>query len=310
MISISRIILLCFVFFFCYSQMDTQSDAVEIANDTRQPSPSESNRLLDGNEEPSVAKIDDSHDCNEQRDKANEDKVDIATESKNEATTEAKGQAASDEYAQHVEYNDKGVAIYTDPATKCKYEFDNQSNQWVSLKQNASEQSGDPYENEHYRWCHDTNQWVLKDQSAAVASAASVTENEFYKWDAEKQQWIPKMTGQEFSTDFKDGEHTYTDQDGVVFFWDTEKNAWFPRIDDDFMAVYQMNYGFVDNTSVSTEKETVEKSEATAETSATEDTANDDAKPAVGGKRKPAAPSNYIVVRRVLFTYKQFLNSF
>ena len=32
--------------------------------------------------------------------------------------------------------------------------------------------------------------------------------------------------------------------DGMVYEWDAAKNAWFPRIDDDFMAVYQMNYGF------------------------------------------------------------------
>ena len=32
--------------------------------------------------------------------------------------------------------------------------------------------------------------------------------------------------------------------DGMVYEWDKAKNAWFPRIDEDFMAVYQMNYGF------------------------------------------------------------------
>ena len=38
---------------------------------------------------------------------------------------------------------------------------------------------------------------------------------------------------------------TYTDgSDGVVYELDEAKNAWFPKIDEDFMAVYQMNYGF------------------------------------------------------------------
>ncbi|GJQ68277.1 hypothetical protein Trydic_g16873 [Trypoxylus dichotomus] len=47
---------------------------------------------------------------------------------------------------------------------------------------------------------------------------------------------------------FEDDTYTYTDADGVKYFWDKEKYAWFPKIDDNFMAQYQMNYGFVDNT--------------------------------------------------------------
>lgn len=59
------------------------------------------------------------------------------------------------------------------------------------------------------------------------------------------------------------GERTYTDKDGVEFFWDATKSAWFPKIDDDFMARYQMNYGFIDNTSAG-EKEKAEKEAAEA----------------------------------------------
>ena len=41
------------------------------------------------------------------------------------------------------------------------------------------------------------------------------------------------------------GVTTYTDaNDGVVYELDEAKNAWFPKIDEDFMAVYQLNYGF------------------------------------------------------------------
>ncbi|XP_065217750.1 17S U2 SnRNP complex component HTATSF1 [Planococcus citri] len=39
--------------------------------------------------------------------------------------------------------------------------------------------------------------------------------------------------------------HIYTDpNDGTVYFWDKEKKAWFPKIDDTFIAYYQMSYGF------------------------------------------------------------------
>ncbi|XP_071112882.1 17S U2 SnRNP complex component HTATSF1-like [Haliotis cracherodii] len=36
---------------------------------------------------------------------------------------------------------------------------------------------------------------------------------------------------------------TYTDEDGTVFEWDGQKKAWFPKIDADFIAQYQLNYG-------------------------------------------------------------------
>jgi HIV Tat-specific factor 1 len=41
------------------------------------------------------------------------------------------------------------------------------------------------------------------------------------------------------------GVQLYKDaNDGMTYEWDKEKNAWFPRIDDSFMAQYQMSYGF------------------------------------------------------------------
>lgn len=66
-----------------------------------------------------------------------------------------------------------------------------------------------------------------------------------YTWDSDKNEWIPKGNVQ---YGFEDDTHTYTDAEGVKYFWDKEKNAWFPKLDEDFMAQYQMSYGFVDNT--------------------------------------------------------------
>ncbi|CAM4729996.1 unnamed protein product [Leuciscus chuanchicus] len=38
---------------------------------------------------------------------------------------------------------------------------------------------------------------------------------------------------------------TYVDpEDGTAYDWDHEKRAWFPKINDDFIAAYQANYGF------------------------------------------------------------------
>lgn len=64
-----------------------------------------------------------------------------------------------------------------------------------------------------------------------------------YQWDSEKNEWVPRNN---ITYGFEDDTHVYTDSDGSKLFWDKEKKAWFPKIDDDFMAVYQMSYGFND----------------------------------------------------------------
>lgn len=169
--------------------------------------------------------------------------------------------ATKDEYAEHVTYTDDGSAIYTDPQTKFQYKWCTTENNWIPCDANST--TTNPYENEHYKWCSKTEKWIAKN--------TQVTETEHYKWDAEKNEWIAKVKDCTSSSNEltnptevkheidKEGQRTYTDKDGTVFFWDVEKSAWFPKIDDDFMARYQMSYGFIDNTSESLrEKEELE----------------------------------------------------
>lgn len=179
--------------------------------------------------------------------------------------------SSTDKHAEHVTYTEDGCAIYTDPATKYQYKWCTKTNNWTPLEaQNTTSGSNtNPYENEHYKWCTETQKWIPKQQAQA-----QVTETEHYKWDAVKQQWIPKKTTTAATEQLhptaivydidEDGQRIYTDKDGTVFFWDEEKNAWFPKIDDDFMARYQMSYGFIDNTSAS-EKEKQQLEEKAAE---------------------------------------------
>lgn len=209
---------------------------------------------------------------------ANELPEKIASAESDASATETSDTKHDSEYEKFITYDANGTAIYTNPSTGAQCTFDVATNQWVPCASDASS-TDNPYENEYYRWCHDTNKWVLKESAKATADASSsATENEFYRWDAERHQWIPKMKNDSnAASEYKDGVHTYTDKDGVVFFWDTEKNAWFPRIDDDFMAVYQMNYGFNDNgepapTTATVSKNDVEK--ADEESSKEKDTAN------------------------------------
>lgn len=72
---------------------------------------------------------------------------------------------------------------------------------------------------------------------------------------------------------------------------DSNKKAWFPRIDDDFLAIYQMNYGFIDNT---TKSETTEKPQAEIVQKTNDAEIQDESTAAAtessGRKRKAPAP--------------------
>ncbi|XP_022212385.1 HIV Tat-specific factor 1 [Drosophila obscura] len=196
--------------------------------------------------------------------------ADSKKEKAKESQAQVKGEAARKEdatqphqdfaaYAEHVTYAENGDAIYTDPSTKQEYKWCNIKNSWLPLTGNGE----NPYENEFYKWCDETSQWLPKTQ----------TETEHYRWDEEQHTWVLKQQHQQQEQQQPDqdavykldehGERTYTDKDGTVYLWDAEKSAWFPKIDDDFMAQYQMNYGFIDNTSAG-EKEKADKEAAEA----------------------------------------------
>ncbi|XP_055384595.1 HIV Tat-specific factor 1 [Condylostylus longicornis] len=136
---------------------------------------------------------------------------DISEHKAYEQNFEKDEQFSNDDYAEHISYQEDGSAIFVDPKTKIKYKFSDSTNSWEQIEDDTIKTN--PYENEHYRWCFETNQWIPKTQTNVQYS-------------------------------FVDGFHTYKDEDGTVFFYDESKKAWFPKIDDDFMAIYQLNYGF------------------------------------------------------------------
>lgn len=183
--------------------------------------------------------------------------------------------ADSSTAGKNVTYDEKGDAFYTDETTKTKLKWCKITNQWK------------PYENEHYRWCDETQKWVSK-----VA-----LENEYYRWCDKTNQWIPKMSkdadggSESYGYDEKEGCHTYTDKDGIIFVFDKEKKAWFPRVDDDFLAVYQMNYGFVDNTSTAVSSSKDDQSDAGPhDTQLQPETSNVDAQDTSGAQKRKAPP--------------------
>ncbi|XP_055534223.1 HIV Tat-specific factor 1 homolog [Wyeomyia smithii] len=170
-----------------------------------------------------------------------DEKSDVVVEQSKSESGEDSAVPEGDKYAEHVTYSEQGEAIYTDPETRYRYKWCKEKNEWLP---EASTEKTDPYENEHYRWCHKSSQWLPKENPK---------ETDHYRWCDKANKWIPKAD-QKVSEDdrtysFEDGVHLYTDKDGAVYFWDEAKKAWFPRVDDHFMAVYQLNYGFIDNTS-------------------------------------------------------------
>lgn len=223
---------------------------------------------------------------------------------------QVKGDASQQDFAayeEHVTYAADGGAIYTDPSTKQKYKWCNTQNNWQPLSEEEASSAGNLYENEHYKWCHETQKWLPKQ------SNPTNTETEHYKWDEKQQKWLPKQTqsapGQDvvYGVD-ENGDRTYTDKDGAVFFWDASKSAWFPKIDDDFMARYQMNYGFIDNTTagetekaereaaeVKRKEEELKRMTAEAEAAMKAPIVDKDGVPTTGtaGKRKAQEPPKW-----------------
>ncbi|KZC03769.1 PREDICTED: HIV Tat-specific factor 1 homolog [Dufourea novaeangliae] len=115
------------------------------------------------------------------------------------------------------------------------YEFDGQSYIYK-----------DPTTNVVYRFDQEKNEWVVKENIETKTEDENV--------DAVKKEGV---------FGFENDTHTYTDpNDGSVYFWDKEKNAWFPKVDEDFMARYQMSYGFTDSSQ--TETKSVEQSQEAA----------------------------------------------
>lgn len=105
--------------------------------------------------------------------------------------------------------------------------------------------------------------YITYEEEEAIYTDPSTQQK--YTWNKESSSWEAKpgqsnVTGREYS--YEDDTHIYTDPDGSKFFWDVNKKAWIPKVDDDFLAYYQMSYGFVDNASKEDEKKPEPKKEA------------------------------------------------
>ncbi|KAL0122872.1 hypothetical protein PUN28_007508 [Cardiocondyla obscurior] len=107
------------------------------------------------------------------------------------------------------------------------YEFDGQTYIYTDKATNIT-----------YKFDQENNKWIVKEDGTVTSDSIKGSDTKEKKEDPG-----PESSGFGFENDT----HTYTDpNDGSVYFWDKEKNAWFPKVDEDFMAQYQMSYGFTD----------------------------------------------------------------
>ncbi|XP_031784805.1 HIV Tat-specific factor 1 homolog [Nasonia vitripennis] len=166
-------------------------------------------------------------------------------------------------YSENITYKgDK--CIYTEPGTGRQLIWNSKENKWCAEGGSTSADTTDAMKNYEfdgknyvytdkttnvtYKFIQDKNEWVVKDDKHSETK-----DNENDNAD------VPKPA-QEGVYGFENDTHTYTDpSDGTSYIWDREKNAWFPKVDDDFMARYQMSYGFTDNTKSDTTESEVPK---------------------------------------------------
>ena len=167
--------------------------------------------------------------------------------------------------------------VYTDPQTKVQYVLNPDKTDWI-LKTDAQNSAEAQYDFDgttyfhtnsdgvRYKWDLTTEQWVECD---AKESAKTKICNEYGQpdnLDEEESEEDENTTDEDrkrrqyrkrkaapgwgnkgqYLTDPETGAQLYkeTGESGMTYEWDASKNAWFPRINEDFMAHYQMNYGF------------------------------------------------------------------
>lgn len=163
------------------------------------------------------------------------------------------------------EYEGEEV-FYTDPATKVRYRWDTSANGWSSEdggvtlppapdpSQQQYEFDGSTYihrdeQGKKFKWNNDKNDWEKQEESEESEEDDNTTEEQRKARQYRKRKAAPGWGENKTTTkDPVTGKHIYTDPlDGSKLEWDAAKNAWVPLFDDEFLANYQLNYGFTND---------------------------------------------------------------
>ncbi|XP_015514087.2 HIV Tat-specific factor 1 homolog [Neodiprion lecontei] len=147
------------------------------------------------------------------------------------------------DYEKHLSY-EGSLCIYTEPGTGRKLIWNTEQNAWVAKPDENNSQNKQMSDN--------SNEPVKSEGEIYEASRPEDDVNSETVGD-EPVKNTTERTGPEAAMPggiygFEGDTHTYTDpNDGSVYMWDRDKNAWFPKVDDEFLARYQMSYGFTDS---------------------------------------------------------------
>jgi len=164
--------------------------------------------------------------------------------------------------------------FYTEKSSGVRYKWSNDENSWVNAKtgekqgstasvgasvsdiqKNYKMEGGtyvyvDRLTNKKHKWNLETNEWDVVENDEASEDDESeedenMSEEERKARQYRKRKAAPGWDQANYTKDPDTGVTTYKDpNDGMVYEYDETKKAWFPKIDNDFMAVYQLNYGF------------------------------------------------------------------
>ena len=166
------------------------------------------------------------------------------------------------------------VCIHTDPATGFQYKWNSDEKKWepkteVAVAENLDskyEKVGDTYvyKDDNGRileWDVQAKEWKPKAE-ARIKKVISNPDEEFDSSDESNDEKLLEQKKNVISQNVQvnsDGVRTYTDpSDGTVFEWDEEKKAWFPKLDEEFIARYQLSYGGEANTEPEPETKKIE----------------------------------------------------
>jgi len=196
-----------------------------------------------------------------------------------EAASRNLGESKNGKHGEESCYSYEGSeCIYTEPGSGTRYSWDATRSAWVNQQSGEARPAGQPqpqassqqqqsYKHDgtgyyyidrltmvKHRWNQEKNAWedvgkVEEDEEGEESEedeAMSEEERKARQYRKRKAApWFQAQTEKKIEKDPVTGVSTYTDpQDGVVYELDPIKNAWFPKIDEEFMANYQINYGF------------------------------------------------------------------
>lgn len=150
-----------------------------------------------------------------------------------------------------------GQVSYQDPETKIEYIWDQAKNTWKCKNDDGKSQETDyEFDGQTYfhtdakgikhKWDLDKKEWIKVESESESEEEENTTDEERKAKMFRKRKAAPGWNAQtNYTTDPESGAQVYKDPiDGMTYEWDVDKKAWFPKINEDFLAQYQMNYGF------------------------------------------------------------------